>query len=71
MLRDRATLIYPFNIVRIEKGITGMIEWVTAAPNAYLAIIGDGPMAEELKKLHGKENRVYCVPGMWFRHACL
>jgi hypothetical protein len=59
MLRGRAVLIYPFNVVRTEKGITGMIEWVAAAPNAYPAVIGDGHMlAEELKKLHGKENWV-------------
>jgi hypothetical protein len=51
------------NVDRIEKGIKGMIEWVTAAPNAYVAIIGDGPMAPELIALHGKKNRVYCVPG--------
>jgi len=45
-----------------EKNIKELSEWVTAVPNAYLAIVGDGPSSSELAKLHGKENRVYCIP---------
>ena len=31
--------------------------------NVYLAIAGDGPIANDLAALHSEENRVYCRPG--------
>lgn len=31
---------------------------------AYLAIVGDGPSASIYAKLHGEDNRIYCVPRM-------
>lgn len=37
---------------------------------AYLAIVGDGPLAGFWSKRHGKENRIYCRP-QFFDHAQL
>eukprot|EP01038_Epipyxis_sp_PR26KG_P008282 gene8282-11211_t len=29
---------------------------------AYIALVGDGPIAKQYAKLHGKQNRLYCKP---------
>lgn len=38
------------------------VEGLTGAPNAYIALIGDGPSAQVYAQLHGKEKRIYCKP---------
>ena len=45
-----------------EKQLDLMVTAVKAIPNAYLAIIGDGPMASYFAEMHGPENRIYCKP---------
>lgn len=39
-----------------------MLDAVKSIPNAYLAIIGDGPTAHLYGAMHGEENRLYCKP---------
>jgi glycosyltransferase involved in cell wall biosynthesis len=39
-----------------------VIEAVQEVPNAYLAIIGDGPAASIYAAQHKAANRVYCKP---------
>lgn len=46
-----------------EKGIDKLLKMTKALDGCYLALIGDGPMADHLASLHGARNRVYCVPG--------
>jgi len=39
-----------------------LVEAVKAIPNLILVFSGDGPLGDELAKLHGLENRIYCKP---------
>lgn len=45
-----------------EKRLDVIVEAVKNIPNAYLAIIGDGPSAPFYAAVHGKESRIYCKP---------
>lgn len=45
-----------------EKRLDVVVAAVRAIPGAYLAIIGDGPMAAHFAEQHGAENRLYCAP---------
>ena len=44
-------------VIDALKGLSG-------ARKAYLAIVGDGPSASFYAKMHGKQNRIYCIPRM-------
>lgn len=46
-----------------EKKIDLLVAALKPLPNAYLAIVGDGPSAATFASLHGKENRIHCLPG--------
>jgi len=68
-LREKLTFGNPNGLLCVfvgrlspEKNIDALAKWVTAVPNTYLAIVGDGPSSSELAKLHSEENRVYCIP---------
>lgn len=45
-----------------EKRLDVIVAAVKKIPGAYLAIIGDGPSAPLYSAMHGKANRVYCIP---------
>ena len=48
--------------ISLEKRIDVIVEACKNCPNVYLAIVGNGPTADDYVKLHGKENRIYCTP---------
>lgn len=50
-----------------EKRIDLILAAVQKLDNAYLAVVGDGPIASKFAEMHGKENRLYCKPG-FFNH---
>lgn len=50
-----------------EKRLDIIIDAIREIDCVYLAIIGDGPSANIYAKLHGKQNRVFCVP-KFFSH---
>ena len=59
--KNAQLLVYAGRISK-EKRIDIIIEAIKDLDNTYLAIVGDGPQAEEYAQLHGKENRIYCKP---------
>lgn len=50
-----------------EKRIDLILAAVQRLDNAYLAVVGDGPIAAKFAEMHGEENRLYCKPG-FFHH---
>ena len=46
-----------------EKRIDLILGAVQKLDNAYLAVVGDGPIAPKFAAMHGEENRLYCKPG--------
>ena len=50
-----------------EKRIDLILAALQKLDNAYLAVVGDGPIASKFAEMHGKENRLYCKPG-FFNH---
>jgi len=47
--------------VTAEKDVQFLVDALKRAPkNVVLALVGSGSMVEDLKKLHGKENRLHC-----------
>ena len=51
-----------------EKRIDVIAEAVKNISGAYLAIVGDGPLAAYYAAMHGKDNRIYCKPA-FLSHA--
>jgi glycosyltransferase involved in cell wall biosynthesis len=51
-----------------EKQLDTIISAVKAIPHAYLAIVGDGPMAAHYAELHGPDDRLYCRPRFLDHH---
>jgi glycosyltransferase involved in cell wall biosynthesis len=51
-----------------EKRLDVILAAVRAVPGAYLAIVGDGPMAAHYAELHGEEHRLYCRPRFLDHH---
>lgn len=48
--------------VTAEKDIQFLVDALSRAPkNVVFAIIGNGSMVPELKKLHGREHRIHCT----------
>ena len=60
--RDAFLCIYTGRISN-EKRIDLILGAVQKLDNAYLAVVGDGPIAAKYAALHGAENRLYCKPG--------
>ena len=48
--------------ISLEKRIDVIVEACKSCPNVYLAIIGNGPTADDYVRIHGKNNRIYCKP---------
>jgi glycosyltransferase involved in cell wall biosynthesis len=46
-----------------EKRIDLILAAVQKLDNAYLAVVGDGPIASKYAEMHGEESRLYCKPG--------
>eukprot|EP00932_Pfiesteria_piscicida_P016479 SRR837773.3397.p3 GENE.SRR837773.3397~~SRR837773.3397.p3 ORF type:complete len:230 (-),score=98.33 SRR837773.3397:17-706(-) len=58
---DNVFLMVSVGRVTAEKDVGFLVEALKRAPkNVVLALVGSGSMAEELKKLHGKEHRLHC-----------
>ena len=45
-----------------EKRIETIFEAISSLDNVYLALIGDGPTANQWAELHSKSNKLYCKP---------
>ena len=46
----------------MEKRIDVIVNACVDLDHVYLAIVGNGPTANDYVKLHGKENKIYCQP---------
>lgn len=58
---DAYLLVYVGRITG-EKDVQFLVDAMARAPaNAVLALVGNGSLVPELKKLHGKEHRLYCT----------
>ena len=60
--KDAFLCIYTGRISN-EKRIDLVLGAVQKLENAYLAVVGDGPIASKYAGMHGPENRLYCKPG--------
>lgn len=61
---DCPILLYVGRIAH-EKSIDWLIRLIELVPNAYLAVIGDGPMKKTLSEMHGSKNRIFFSSGFW------
>jgi len=57
--------------VTAEKDVQFLVDALKRAPkNVVLALVGAGHLADELKKVHGKESRIHCTGAMVTREEC-
>eukprot|EP00667_Euglena_gracilis_P006467 EG_transcript_6523 len=71
-IRSRLTFSHPEGLLllyvgrmSLEKSIDVLVTALQfpGMEGVYLALIGNGPTAPDLARLHGPKRRIYCVPG--------